>query len=113
MILIPNSLSALVNKSLLCVNPWFTYFRQFSIAPSPIKTVDVGVSPFAYTVKEPGSVFVTGGTVSLVQFTRGQVTLTLTTNTLIPVCIGDIITVTHSVLPTIKFLPNYASPGNG
>lgn len=113
MILVPNLIAALVDKAGLCLNPWTTFFQQFSQAPSPIKDIDVAASPFVYQVKEPGSIIVSGGTVSLVQFTRGQDTITLQENILIPVCIGDIITTTYSVLPEIKFLPNYSTRRNG
>lgn len=88
-------------------SPWDSYLQQFTQAPPSVMAVTAGASPFSYTVKEPGCVAVSGGTVSAITFTRGNVSIDVTGQKLIPVCIQDIITVTYSVLPTIRFIPAY------
>lgn len=89
--------------------PWVQYLSQFTIAPPPFVSVTVGASPFSYQAEEPGNLFISGGTVSGITLTRGADTITLSTvrPCLVPVAVADIVTVTYSVLPTIKFIPSY------
>lgn len=71
----------------------------------------VGSSPFEYLAEEPGNIFISGGTVSGITLTRGTDTITVAPSTanprLIPVAVADIVEVTYSVLPTMKFIPSY------
>lgn len=108
----PNTLAAMVDRSGRVLEPFVSFFQQFSRAPSPMLDIDVGASPFAYTTKEPGNVHISGGTVSAVELTRGVDTIQLAPDLLIPVSIGDVVTVTYTVLPTFKFLPNYSTRRN-
>lgn len=113
MILVPNLTARIANKDGHCQDPWVSFFQQFSQSPSPILDIIVGLSPYAYTVKEPGSIYLANGTVTGITLIRGKhapLPLDTTSGILIPVCIGDIITVSYSVLPTISFLPNYSNP---
>jgi hypothetical protein len=107
MIPLPNLVQQFVTKGLNLASPWNFYLQQFTQAPPNIADVTLSASPFSYTSKEPGNVSVTGGTVSAITLTRGQITIDVTGMKLIPVAIEDTITVTYSVLPTIKFLANY------
>jgi len=86
--------------------PWVQYLQQFTIAPPAFIDITVGTSPFEYRAEEPGNVFITGGTISGITLTRGSDTITVT-GSLIPVAVADIVTVTWSVLPTMKFIPSY------
>lgn len=85
------------------------YLQQFTQAPPPFIQIDVDGSPFSYTAKEPGYVIVSAGTVSAVALTRGTDTLDFTGQMQVPVSIGDTVTVTYSVLPTITFIPIYGA----
>ena len=91
--------------------PWVQYLSQFTIAPPPFVSVTVSASPFSYQAEEPGNLFISGGTVSGITLTRGADTITVFPSTanprLVPVAVADIVTVTYSVLPTIKFIPSY------
>ena len=91
--------------------PWVQYLSQFTIAPPPFVSVTVGASPFSYQAEEPGNLFISGGTVSGIELTRGPDTITVFPSTanprLVPVAVADIVTVTWSVKPTIKFIPSY------
>ncbi len=92
-------------------NPWIQYLQQFTTSPPPFMPVTVGSSPFSYQADEPGNLFISGGTVSGITLTRGPDTITVFPSTanprLVPVAVADIVGVTWSVLPTIKFIPSY------
>lgn len=107
--ILPNSLARFVNKSGNIVTPWIQYLQQFTQKPPPFVDIDVDISPFSYTAVEPGFVFVSGGTVSAIALDRGSDTLNFTGQIQVPVSIGDIVTVTYSVLPTITFIPIYGA----
>lgn len=68
--------------------------------PLPIP-ITIGASVFTYTAPYDGWVVINGGTVSLVQFSRdGGSTLFAIAGSLVPVCKGDQVKVTYSVIPT-------------
>ena len=108
---LPNLAAALVDSAgLVKGEAWISFFSQFVQAPAPIMSIIVGINPFSYTVKEPGMIAVSGGTVSAIALIRGVTTpisIDVTGVKLIPVCIKDIIKVTYTGLPTMKFIPGF------
>lgn len=100
-------MSPFVGKMGKVISPWIQYLQQFTQAPPTILAVVPNGSPFSYTAKEPGLVAVSGGTVSAISLTRGVVTIDVTGVKLIQVSINDVVEVTYSVLPTIRFIPSY------
>lgn len=73
---------------------------------APIQSITVGASPYAYVAPHHGSVSIQGGTVSAVTLTRQGTAVTLgLTAGLVPVATGDVVTVTYSAAPTMKFIP--------
>lgn len=108
---LPNVLQDFINNGKGIKSPWIQYLQQFTIAPPSFADVIVGTSPFEYTAEEPGNIYISGGTVTGITLTRGVDTLTVFPNTvnprLVPVAVADIVEVTYSVLPTIKFIPSY------
>ncbi len=101
-------MAKLVDATGRMLTPWNSYFQQFTQAPASAIDITVGISPFDYTAKEPGTLVITGGTVTGVRLTRGSTVIILaTTNNVIPVGINDIVRVTYSVLPTLRLLPSY------
>lgn len=72
-----------------------------------IASVTVTASPFTYQAASKGFMVVQGGTVSLIQFTRDGVTNVTTgqTSGCIPLCQGDSVIVTYSILPTLTWVP--------
>jgi hypothetical protein len=112
MIKLPNTLAPIADAVGRILAPWTSYLQQFTQAPPNIMPVVVTASPFAYKVQEPGSVTVTGGTVSVILLTRGSISINLTGQKIIPVSINDTITVTYSVLPIINFIPAYGQNTN-
>ncbi len=113
MIPLPNQISPFVSKVGKILAPWVQYLQQFTQAPPNMVDVIVTPDPFFYTSKEPGNVSITGGTVSGVTLLRGQLSIDVTGQKLIPVAIQDTIIVSYSVAPTMKFLANYGQNTTG
>lgn len=106
---VPNLLSCLTDVSGLIQKPWNNFFSQFSSPPSAIKTIVVGTSPFQYQAGEPGTLVLTGGTVSNVSLIRGRDSVNLGTPKSVLLMIQDIAQITYSVIPTLQFLPFYGA----
>jgi hypothetical protein len=71
-----------------------------------IAAIAVGASPYSYTAPAAGTVFVTGGTDSALQLTRGATTIaTGVVDGPVPVSAGDVVKVTYSAVPTMNFVP--------
>ena len=83
---------------------WMNDVNQGTPASQELVIVATG-SPFAYQAKQGGSVIVSGGTVSQIDFTRNGTYNTGQTSGSFSVAAGDKITVTYSVMPTIVFAP--------
>jgi hypothetical protein len=80
------------------ISPWMQFFQQFVQRAPTIEDVTSGGSPFQ--ANQNGTVIVTGAaTVSLI---RGQVTINLTGERIIPISIGDSIAWTGGA--TVQFL---------
>lgn len=111
MLPLPNVLQNFTDKTGKILNPWIQYLQQFTISPPAFKDIVVGTSPFSYETKEPGNLFISGGNVSGITLTRGADTITIFPNTstprLVPLSIDDIVTITYTVVPTIKFISSY------
>ncbi len=106
---LPSVLHDFVNQIRKLRSPWIEYLQQFTIAPPALVDVTVGASPFEYEAEEPGNLYIAGGNVSAITLTRGSDTIALSTvrPLFVPVGIKDIVDITYSVLPTIKFIPSY------
>ncbi len=73
---------------------------------APIQVITPTGSPFTYTATAEGNLSVQGGTVTIVQFTRGSTIIPLgLTSALIPMIIGDKVTITYLTAPSIYFIP--------
>lgn len=87
--------------------PWTRFFQQFTQAPTAAMSLIVGASPFSYVAREPGLLAPIGGAITSLTLIRGTVLIDVTGLKLIPVSIKDTLKVVYTILPTIKFLPNY------
>lgn len=112
MIPLPNQLAKFVDKMGRLIPPWNSYLQQFTQQPPSFADIVLGPSPFSYVAAEPGNVHLNGGTVSSAILSRGLDTLNFTGARSIPVAIRDVVTVTYSVLPTMKFIPSYGQNTN-
>lgn len=83
---------------------WAAQQAKYTYGPSVVTAVTVGASPFSYvnTTGMPQRVYVTAGTVSVMSVFRGPTQLgTFPTNSQITLDVGDALSVTYSIAPTI------------
>lgn len=105
---IPQKGLPVADKDGIIGDGWYRFLlRLAQLTPERvISPVAVGDSPFEYQATTIGNLLITGGTVSAISLTRGNVTVDCTTNPrFVPMTAKDIVTITYSVLPTINFVP--------
>lgn len=113
MVTFGTTLQPFVDKTFLILQPWIAYLQQFTIAPPPFQDIIPNTSNFSYTSAEPGTIFLSGGTVIDITLTRGTDNIIVAPDTtrplLIPVAVADEISffVVSSDYPTMKFIPAY------
>ena len=95
-----NLKSRLVNGAGFILQPWITFFQQFTQAPSVATSVSANGS---YTAKEPGILAIVGA-IGNATLQRGSMSVSVSDN-LIPVAINDIVTWSGS--PTVTFFPSF------
>ena len=85
---------------------WSGLFR--GLPPANVEEVALTGSPFIYTAPRKGSLIVSGGTVSAIEFSRDGVTFydTGQTSGMIPSNAADQIQITYAVAPTVTFVPS-------
>lgn len=85
------------------IDPWNSFFMQLvQVAPTAVPVT--GPSPLSYTANTKGNLLVIGGTISNISLIRGTDTFNLTGQRIIPISIGDTVTITYSVAPAMNFL---------
>lgn len=88
---------------------WFFYWAGLfnGLAPAAEVPVVVGASPFTYSAAVKGSLIVSGGTVSLIRFSRDGVTFYNTgqTSGMFTLNASDRLVITWTVTPTVTFVP--------
>ena len=89
---------------------WYRFFQDLDNirAPGPEQSITVGVSPFLYHATAGGGfLIVSGGTVSLIEFTRNQTTFYATGETagVFQMANEDSYRITYTVKPTVTFVP--------
>jgi hypothetical protein len=102
-----NLTSALVDKVGKIIQPWNTFFQQFTQKPQSASVVTASASPFTYTAGEPGQLTVIGGAITSLVLARGSVTVNITGQKQINLEIGDSLTIIYTGLPTITFFSRY------
>lgn len=114
---LPSVLQDFIDQFKRIKEPWVQYLQQFTIAPPAFIDITVGISPFEYQSKEPGNVYISNGIVSEITLTRGADIIMFAFDTLsprmVPVAVDDVVKITYSILPTIKFIPSYGVNTNG
>lgn len=90
------------------IPPWNSFFQQFTQDPPIARTVTGINGVMTFTPNTIGNLFIIGGTVSLVTLTRGLVSLTLTGQRIIPICIKDTVEV-HSADASYTFLETFGN----
>jgi hypothetical protein len=89
---------------------WFFYWANLfsGLPPGNETALTVGASPFTYVAGVKGSVIVSGGTVSAIEFSRDGTTFYNTGQTagMFVLNARDSLRVTYTVLPTMTFVPS-------
>lgn len=91
--------------------PHFGRFDMSPAAAGAAQSITVGASPFNYTGVGDGLLVVSGGSVSLITYSRNgsAIALGLISGT-IPILKGDVVAVTWLVsAPTMTFIPSRAA----
>lgn len=89
---------------------WYTFWSGlFQGQPTgPVSVLQVGTSPFSYIAPQGGTVILSGGSTTAVQFSRDGVNLYSTgaTSGMFPLSKGDTLVVTYSLAPpNMEFVP--------
>lgn len=88
---------------------WFFFWAgSFTgLAPAAELPITPGASPYTYSAQVKGSVIVSGGTVSVIAFSRDGTTFYTTGQTagMFTLNAQDRLRVTYTVLPTMTFVP--------
>jgi hypothetical protein len=85
---------------------WSGLFR--GLPPGNVEPVTVGASPYTYSAAKRGAMIVSGGTVTLIEFSRDGTTyydMGATSGTF-PLSATDLIRVTHAGAPDMTFVPS-------
>lgn len=88
---------------------WYFFFVGLfrGLAPEKEAAVTVGASPYTYSAPRGGFVIVSGGTVSVIAFSRDGTNFYTTGQTAgcFPISAADFLKITYTVLPTVTFVP--------
>jgi len=88
---------------------WYFFWSGLysGLPPALPLPITISASPFTYSAPVKGSVIVSGGTVSQVQFTRDGLTLYTTSQTagMFTLNASDRLVVTYTVAPTMTLIP--------
>lgn len=104
---IPNYREPMLEKGTL-MRAWYQFFVDLwkGRPPGDKLALTPAASPFTYNAQSKGFVIVQGGTVSLVQFSRGTSNHnTGSTQGCFPLSQGDSLIVTYSGTPTLTWVP--------
>jgi hypothetical protein len=91
---------------------WYTFMTNLYTSvtdgmPQPEEAAVVTASPFTYEAVIRGQAHVSGGTVSAIEFSRDGTTWysTGTTSGFVQMDARDLLRITYTVLPTLKYFP--------
>lgn len=88
---------------------WYFFWNAIwkGLAPGAETAITPGVSPYTYSAAVKGSVIVSGGTVSLIRFSRDGTTFYTVGATagMFTLNAADRLEVTYTVVPTMTFVP--------
>lgn len=101
---VPSLLAPLVDKGGKVIPPWNSFFQQFTQNAPAAQAIIPDGSPFSFTASQPGNLTIFSGTISNVTLSRGPSNFNFTGLKIIPMGIGDTITITYSVIPSLNFL---------
>ena len=87
---------------------FWRYVSSFSSNPAAENAVNLGVSPTVYTATRNGTLIIQGGTISAITLnsrtSNPPYSLPVGT-TIVPISVGDVVTITYSIAPVVTFFP--------
>ena len=89
----------------LFATPWILYLAKFDAQPGAPLDVALAASPASYTASQPGTLYLVGGTISAVTFTRSGNAVSLGPQRAVPMVNGDVVTVTYTGSVSASFIP--------
>ncbi len=88
---------------------WYFFWAGLynGLPPAAEVAVTPGVSPYIYSAPVRGSLIITGGTVSAIDFSRDGITFYSVgqTSGMFLLCATDQLRITYTVVPTVTFVP--------
>lgn len=88
---------------------WYRFWQGLfqGLAPAAVVPTTPGASPYTYTAQVKGFMLITGGTVSLIEFSRDGTTFYSygTTAGQFTLNLADRLRITYTVVPTMTFVP--------
>jgi hypothetical protein len=88
---------------------WYFFWAGLArgLPPENESPVTLGASPAIYSATRKGSLIVSGGTVSFIEFTRNGTNYynTGATSGMFTVNASDVLRITYTVAPTVTFVP--------
>lgn len=98
-----------LNEGRVTSKDWFFFWAGLfkGLAPGNLVALTPDASPYTYSAPTKGFVIISGGTVSLVEFSRDGVTYYATAQTSgqFTLSAQDFLRVTYAVAPTMTFVP--------
>lgn len=105
---LPNFTVPLQDKGITSKD-WFFYWANLFTGLAPAAEVPVvpGASPYTYSPAVKGTLIVSGGTVSLIRFSRDGTNFYATGQIagMLPMNARDQLVITYTVTPTVTFVP--------
>lgn len=104
-IIVPSSNQPISGGGGIITTVWMRFFNALLAPPSAVQSVPATGSPLTFKGSEAGSLVISGGTVTSIVLHRSTANVAMTGVPLVPVSIGDEVTITYSGNPTIFFIP--------
>lgn len=105
----PTPLEVQTSQGPVTGKDWYRFWAGLfqGLAPALEVVVTPAASPFTYAATVKGSLIVSGGTVSLIQFTRNGTTFYNAgqTSGMFTLNAADRLVITYTVAPTVTFVP--------
>lgn len=103
---VPSSYQPISGAGGIVTPVWQRFFNALIASPAAVETVPVTDSPLTYKATQRGSLSITGGTVTQIEFTRAGATVSVAGGApIIPMANNDQVVITFSGTPTISFIP--------
>ncbi|UIY28694.1 hypothetical protein LZK73_18360 [Neorhizobium galegae] len=104
-IIVPSSNQPISGGGGIITTVWMRFFNALLAPPSAVQSVPATASPVIFKGSERGVLIISGGTVTSTILRRATTNVDLTGASIVPVSIGDEVSIAFSGSPTILFIP--------